>query len=64
MGDTLRVYASEMRHKRVMRAEEKANLMPVKLALGSIFFTVPPTMLAMAGPSLIMIVRSLTGMGG
>ena len=63
MGDTLRVYAGEMRHKRVMRAEEKANLMPVKLALGSILFTVPPTMLVMAGPSLVMIMRSLSGMG-
>lgn len=63
MADTLRVYAGEMRHKRVMRAEEKANLMPVKLALGSILFTVPPTMLVMAGPSLVMIVRSLGGMG-
>lgn len=64
MGDTLRVYGDEMRHKRVMRAEEKANLMPVKLALGSILFTVPPTMLVMAGPSFVMMVRSLTGMGG
>ena len=64
MADTLRVYAAEMRHKRVMRAEEKANLMPVKLALGSILFTVPPTMLVMAGPSFVMMIRSLSGMGG
>ena len=64
MADTLRIYAGEMRHKRVMRAEEKANLMPVKLALGSILFTVPPTMLVMAGPSMVMIIRSLSGMGG
>jgi tight adherence protein C len=64
VADTLRVYAGEMRNKRLMRAEEKANLMPVKIALGSILFTVPPTMLVMAGPSLIMMIRSLNGMGG
>lgn len=63
IAETLRVYASELRNKRLMRAEEKANLMPIKLALGSILFTIPPTMLIMAGPSLIMIVRSFSGMG-
>lgn len=63
IAETLRVYASELRNKRLMRAEEKANLMPIKLALGSILFTIPPTMLIMAGPSLIMIIRSFSGMG-
>jgi tight adherence protein C len=64
IAETLRVYASELRDKRVMRAEEKANMMPIKLALGSIAFTIPPTMLIMAGPSLIMILRTFAGMGG
>lgn len=64
IGDTLRVYASEMRYKRVMRAEEKANLMPVKIAMGSILFTVPPTMLVMAAPSLIMMLRAFSNLAG
>ena len=64
IADALRVYAADMRHKRLMRAEEKANLMPLKLALGSMFFTVPPTMLVMAGPSLLMIFRAFKSMGG
>jgi tight adherence protein C len=59
IGDTLRVYASEMRNKRFMRAEEKANMMPVKLALGAILFTVPPTIIVLIGPSIIMIVREM-----
>lgn len=59
IGDTLRVYASEMRNKRFMRAEEKANMMPVKLALGAILFTVPPTIIVLIGPSVIMIVREM-----
>ena len=61
IADTLRVYADELRNKRLMRAEEKANMMPIKLALGSIAFTIPPTMLIMAGPSVITIVRTLGG---
>jgi tight adherence protein C len=64
LADTLRVYALELRHKRVMRAEEKANMMPIKLALGSILFIIPPTMLIMAGPSIIMILRTFSGLGG
>jgi tight adherence protein C len=64
IAETLRVYAFELRDKRVMRAEEKANMMPIKLALGSIAFTIPPTLLIMAGPSLIMIMRTFSGLGG
>jgi tight adherence protein C len=59
IAETLRVYASEMRNKRFTRAEEKANMMPVKLALGAIVFTVPPTMIVLVGPSVIMIVREM-----
>jgi len=62
IAETLRVYASELRDKRVMRAEERANMMPIKLALGSIAFTIPPTLLIMAGPSIIMILRTFAGL--
>ena len=66
ISETLRIYASEMRNKRFTRAEEKANLMPAKLALGAILFTVPPTMIVLVGPSVILIVREMTkaAMGG
>jgi tight adherence protein C len=59
IAETLRIYASEMRNKRFTRAEEKANMMPVKLALGAIMFTVPPTMIVLVGPSIVMIVREM-----
>ncbi len=61
IAESLRVYASDMRLKRITRAEEKANTMPTKVALGSVVFTVPPTMLIMAGPSLYMLVRYFSG---
>lgn len=58
IGDALRVYASEMRQKRLMRAEEKANKLPVKLALGTMAFVVPPVLLILIGPSIIMVMRA------
>jgi len=64
IAEAIRVYAEDMRHKRVMRAEEKANVIPVKLALASMAFTVPPTMIIMVGPSLLMILRSFSHSGG
>jgi tight adherence protein C len=64
IADTLRVYSSEMRSKRHMRAEEKANMMPVQLALGAIIFTVPPTIIVLIGPSIIMIAREMMKAAG
>jgi tight adherence protein C len=62
IAQALRVYAAEMRDKRYARAEEKANMMPIKLALGAIVFTVPPAIIVMVVPSVIMIVQNLGGM--
>ena len=63
IAQALRIYAAEMRDKRLMRAEEKANVLPTKLTLGTMAFTVPPLILILAGPSFIQIVRSLTQFG-
>ena len=59
ISDALRVYASEMRDKRVMRAEEKANKLPTKLTLGTMMFTVPPLLIILVGPSLFDISQIL-----
>jgi tight adherence protein C len=64
IADALRVYASEMRDKRVMRAEEKANTLPTKLTLGTMMFTVPPLMIILIGPSIHGIATQLGGGGG
>ncbi len=61
IADALRVYASEMRDKRVMRAEEKANILPTKLTLGTMMFTVPPLMIILIGPSVYGIYVNLNG---
>lgn len=62
IADALRVYSNEMRDKRFSRAEAKANMMPVKLALATILFTIPPTILILVGPSLLMVLRQLGGL--
>lgn len=63
ISDALRVYASEMRDKRVMRAEEKANVLPTKLTLGTMLFTVPPLLIILVGPSILDIYTNLLGGG-
>lgn len=61
ISTALRVYASEMRDKRVMRAEEKANVLPTKLTIGTMLFTVPPLLIILIGPSLFEIWRTIGG---
>jgi tight adherence protein C len=63
IAEALRVYSAEMRDKRVMRAEEKANVLPTKLTLGTMMFTVPPLMIILIGPSVYGISQSLGGGG-
>jgi len=59
ISDALRVYASEMRDKRVLRAEEKANVLPTKLTVGTMMFTVPPMLIILVGPSIYNIYVNL-----
>ncbi|GGX49206.1 pilus assembly protein TadC [Tateyamaria omphalii] len=51
IAEALRVYAGEMRDKRVMRAEEAANKLPTKMTLATMMLTVPPLLLILVGPS-------------
>lgn len=62
IADALRVYAEEMRDKRVMRAEEKANKLPTKLTLGTMMFTIPPLLIILIGPSVYDIMENLKGL--
>jgi tight adherence protein C len=52
IAEALRVYAAEMRDKRIMRAEEMANKLPTKITLGTMMFTVPPLLIILVGPSV------------
>jgi len=61
IADALRVYAGEMRDKRVMRAEEKANTLPTKMTLATMMLTVPPLLIILIGPSIFEIYMTLGG---
>ena len=51
VSEALRVFAGEMRDKRVMRAEEAANKLPTKMTLATMGLTVPPLLIILVGPS-------------
>ena len=61
IAEALRVYSAEMRDKRVLRAEEKANTLPTKLTLGTMLFTLPPLLIILIGPSVHGISKTLGG---
>jgi tight adherence protein C len=52
IAEALRIYAADMRDKRVMRAEEAANKIPTKMTLGTMMFTLPPLLIILVGPSV------------
>ena len=64
VADALRVYSADMRDKRIMRAEEKANMLPTKLTLGTMLFTVPPLLVILIGPSVYGMVQMMTQLAG
>src|SRR6056297_606297 len=64
VGDALRVYAGEMRDKRVMRAEEKANKLPTQMTLVTMMLTVPPLLIILVGPSVLGIMELMAMAGG
>jgi tight adherence protein C len=58
IGDALRVYSDDMRHKRLSRAEEKAYSLPAKLALPMMICIFPVLFVVILCP---IIVRMATG---
>lgn len=61
---TLRVFSSEMREKRMIRAEEKANLLPLKMLFPLATFLFPISVLIVLIPIMIKIVEILKSLGG
>lgn len=59
IAEALRVFSAEMRDKRVMRAEEKANTLPTKMTLVTMALTVPPLLVMLVGPSVYDIYELL-----
>ena len=59
IATTLRVYASEMRERRRMRAEEKAHRLPVLLSIPLVGCMLPVMIGVLMLPAAIRVIRSL-----
>jgi tight adherence protein C len=59
IGDTLRIYALEMREKRRMRAEEKAHRLPVLLSVPLVACMLPVMIGVLMLPAIIRVVREV-----
>lgn len=56
---TLRVYASEMRERRRMRAEEKAHRLPVLISIPLVVFMLPTMIGVLMLPAAVRVVREI-----
>jgi len=63
IAEALRLYAADMRDKRIMRAEEAANKIPTKMTLGTMMFTVPPLLIILVGPSVHDMLENFRAIG-
>jgi tight adherence protein C len=59
IAKTLRIYASEMRSKRLLRAEEHANKLPVRMVMPLGAMVLPAFMIVVCSPGIIRIVTAL-----
>jgi tight adherence protein C len=57
IGDALRVFSDEMRAKRLLRAEEIANQLPVKIVLPLGAFIFPVILMTVMVPTIIQLVH-------
>jgi tight adherence protein C len=59
VADSLRVHADGMRTKRMLRAEEAAQKLPVKLVFPVVLLIFPALFLVLLGPSVLTIIKLL-----
>lgn len=62
IGESLRVFSDDLRHKRQMRAEEMAAKIPTKLLLPLVLFIFPAIIMVILGPAVIHIIRTVLPM--
>lgn len=59
IGDSLRVFSDDLRHKRQTRAEEKAAKIPTKILFPLVLFIFPSIIMVVLGPPIIQIIRTI-----
>ena len=62
IGDSLRVFSDDLRHKRQIRAEENAAKVPTKMLFPLVVCIFPAIIMVILGPAMITIVRTVLPM--
>lgn len=62
IGDSLRVFSDDLRHKRQMRAEEMAAKVPTKMLFPLVVCIFPSIIMVIMGPAAIQIIRTILPM--
>ncbi len=62
IGDSLRVFSDDLRHKRQVRAEERAAKVPTKMLFPLVLFIFPSIIMVILGPAIIQVARTILPM--
>ena len=62
IGESLRVFSDDLRHKRQVRAEELAAKVPTKMLLPLVVCVFPSIIMVILGPAAIQIIRTILPM--
>ena len=64
IGESLRVFSDDLRHKRQVRAEELAAKIPTKMLFPLVVCVFPSIIMVIMGPAIIQIIRTMLPMLG
>jgi len=64
IGDSLRVFSDDLRHKRQIRAEETAAKLPTKMLFPLVLFIFPAVSMVILGPAGVQVYRVILPMLG
>ncbi len=56
---TLRVFGDDLRDRHVRKIEERTSVLPTKMTLGTMFFTVPPLLILLLTPAIVRIAEMM-----
>ena len=62
IGDSLRVFSDDLRHKRQIRAEESAAKVPTKMLFPLVLCIFPSIIMVIIGPAVIQVIRTILPM--
>jgi tight adherence protein C len=62
IGDSLRVFSDDLRHKRQVRAEERAAKVPTKMLFPLVLCIFPAIIMVILGPAIIQVFRTMLPM--